>query len=132
MLQAALLLLFIAGVHAQPTAVVTPTPPTGPPPCDGALARCRGDAECASLYEAFEGTCSLELDSTPANCTKECMLSFYALLSNPLGVDTMMCDCGSFPPDSAACRASRSNLRANCFPPPPPGMFKPFTAPEEL
>ena len=133
MFQAALLLLFIAGVHAQPPTVVPPTPPPAEtPPCVWAIARCREDAECAPLYAAFEGACSLERQSTPANCTNQCLLLFYALLSNPLGAGTMMCDCGSLPLLSAACRASRSNLRANCFPPPPPGRFKPFTVPEEV
>ena len=129
MFQAVLLFLFIGGVHAQPPTVV---PPTEPPPCVGALASCKEDADCAPLYAAFESTCSLERQSAPANCTNECIMVYYDLLANPLGLDTMMCDCGSFPLVSAACRTSRSNLLANCFPPPPPGMFKPFTVPEEV
>ena len=120
--QAALLLLFVAGGHSQ-APVTPPVPPTELPPCAVAIAKCKSDSACSILYAAFEQNCEQERGSTPANCTQECLKFMYALLGNPLGLTTLLCDCGSSLIAAGACRASQDNLQANCFPAPPPGML---------
>ena len=123
--QAALLLIFIAGGHSQSpgTPTVTPKPLQT---CVAAIASCRNDTGCARLYAAFEGSCRQERDSMRANCSSQCMGAVHSLvfLGYPLGLATLLCDCGSASLAAAACRTSQMNLQANCLPAPPPGMLQ--------
>ena len=124
--QAALLLLFIAGGHSQPPLAPLITPNTTiTPPCVTAIMRCKADKACAPLYAAFEESCRQERNKISANCTQQCRGSILLLVNQPLGLATLLCDCGSAPIVSAACRTSQTNLQANCFPAPPPGMLQP-------
>ena len=118
---AALLLVFIAGGQGQSQPPVRPSPTTRPPPprnCSDVFQSCSADRSCAALYARFQRNCATELASKPANCSQECQQIMNALAAHRLGADLHSCDCGSQPVVSDACRTSRDNLLANCFPSP--------------
>lgn len=118
---AALLLVFIAGGQGQsqpPMRSPTPTRPPPPRDCLEVFQNCSADRSCAALYARFERNCATERASKPGNCSRECQQVMSALATHRLGADLLFCDCGSQPVVSDACRTSRDNLLANCFPSP--------------